>query len=408
MAYTLISFVGTGIKKDGEYQSTRYVFPDKKEFETKKFAEALLELKYRDFSKVIFVGTTTSAWEMFAEGNDDLCMKLMEARSNRSFSDDLKTELENYISEKLHIPVVIKYHTDKIDEDTSLEIFNLYSSIVPEITDENILVDITHSFRSMPILLYQAMRFSVSQNEKIKNVELVYGEYTSDEKCSYVRNLSSYWKYSQITNAVSIFEEKLDGFALADLIEKDWESGSKAIKRFSEIVQTNFCLQIVEVSRQLKNSLKKYPENAPAYLGKVKSSVEKICKLIDSENKKLSLALYEFSNFLYEHKLNVQAVICLQVAVETAICEKFASENRIGDYDWWKKCGQDNLKKIESENKKDLKIPLTNLEYFRNQVAHGGAKNKDGNFPHAANIPGIYASGLRGVKNLFEYLEKEL
>lgn len=408
MAYTLISFVGTGIKKDGEYQSTRYVFPDKKEFETKKFAEALLELKYRDFSKVIFVGTTTSAWEMFAEGNDDLCMKLMEARSNRSFSDDLKTELENYISEKLHIPVVIKYHTDKIDEDTSLEIFNLYSSIVPEITDENILVDITHSFRSMPILLYQAMRFSVSQNEKIKNVELVYGEYTSDEKCSYVRNLSSYWKYSQITNAVSIFEEKLDGFALADLIEKDWESGSKAIKRFSEIVQTNFCLQIVEVSRQLKNSLKKYPENAPAYLDKVKSSVEKICKLIDSENKKLSLALYEFSNFLYEHKLNIQAVICLQVAVETVICEKFESENYIGDYVWWQETGKKYLQKIKNKNFKNISEPLWNLECFRNQVAHGGARNKDGNFPNAANIPSIYASGLRGVKNLFEYLEKEL
>lgn len=406
MAYTLISFVGTGIKKDGEYQSTKYVFPDKKEFETSKFAEALLELKYRDFSKVILVGTTTSAWEMLAEGNDDLCMKLMEARSDRSFSDELKKKLELYLSGKVQIPVVIKYHTDKIDEDTSLEIFNLYSSIVPEITDENILVDVTHSFRSMPILLYQAMQFSISQNEKIKNVELVYGEYTSNEKCSYVRNLSSYWKYSQITNAVSIFEEKLDGFALSDLIEKDWEAGCKAIKRFSEVVQTNFCLQIVEVSKQLKNSLRKYPENAPAYLDKVKSSVEKICKLINSENKKLSLSLYEFSKFLYEHKLNIQAVICLQVTVEAAICEKFASENQIGDYDWWKKYGQDELKKIENEYKKDLKIPLTNLEYFRNQVAHGGARNKDGNFPHAANIPNIYKSGLRGFENLMQIIEQ--
>ena len=404
MAYTLISFVGTGIKKDGEYQSTRYVFPDKKEFETKKFAEALLELKYRNFSKVIFVGTTTSAWEMFAEGNDDLCMKLMEARSDKSFSDELKKELENYLSEKLHIPVVIKYHTDRIDEDTSLEIFNLYSSIVPEITDENILVDITHSFRSMPIMLYQAMQFSVSQSEKIKNVELVYGEYTSDEKCSYVRNLSSYWKYSRITNAVSIFEEKLDGFALADLIEKDWESGSKAIKRFSEVVQTNFCLQVVEVSKQLKNSLTKYPDNAPAYLDNVKNSVEKICRLISAENKSLSLSLYEFSKFLYEHKLNVQAVICLQVAVESAICEKFAGENQIGDYKWWQENGKKYLQKIKNKNFKNISEPLGNLEGFRNQVAHGGAKNRDGNFPHAANIPNIYKNGLLGVENLFKLL----
>ena len=405
MAYTLISLLGTGIKKDGEYQSTKYVFPDKKEFETKKFEEALIELKYRDFSKVILVGTITSAWEMLAEENDDLCMKLMEARQNRSFSDELKKELELYLSEKLHLPVVIKYHTDKIDDDTSIDIFNLYSSIISEISDENVLVDVTHSFRSMPILLYQALQFSVSQNERIKNVELVYGEYISDQKCSYVRNLTSYWKYSQITNAASIFEEKLDGFLLANLIEKEWSAGSKAIRRFSEIVQTNFCLQIIEVSKQIRNSLKKYPENAPSYLSKVKNTVEKICSLIYSEDKKLSVSLYDFSKFLYEHKLNVQAVICLQVAVETSICEKFASESKIGDYEWWKDFGQNELRKLENSNKKDLKIPLTNLEYFRNQVAHGGAKNKDGNFPSASNIPNIYESGCCGVTKLFSVLE---
>lgn len=405
MAYTLISLLGTGIKKDGAYQKTKYVFSDKKEFETEIFVESLLKTNYRNFSKIILVGTYTSAWEMLAEGNDDLCMNLMEARQNKSFSDELKKELELYLSEKLHLPVIIKCHTDKIDDDTSIDIFNLYSSIIPEITDENLLVDVTHGFRSMPILLYQALQFSVSQNERIKNVELVYGEYISDQKCSYVRNLTSYWKYSQITNAASIFEEKLDGFLLANLIEKEWVAGSKAIRRFSEIVQTNFCLQIIEVSRQIRNSLKKYPENASSYLGKVKNTVEKICSLIYSEDKKLSVSLYDFSKFLYDHKLNIQAVICLQVAVETSICEKFASESKIGDYGWWKDFGQKELRKLENSNKKDLKIPLTNLEYFRNQVAHGGAKNKDGNFPSASNIPNIYESGCRGVTKLFSVLE---
>ena len=64
------------------------------------------------------------------------------------------------------------------------------------------------------------------------------------------------------------------------------------------------------------------------------------------------------------------------------------------------------MKKIENKNVKNLKIPLTNLEYFRNQVAHGGAKNRDGNFPQAANIPSIYKSGLHGVENLFSELER--
>lgn len=405
MAFTLISFVGRGTIKDGEYKKTKYIFPDKKEFKTKIFIEALLQTHYRDFSKIILIGTKTSAWELLVEENEDLYLEAASARESNTFSEELKNKIETYLSQKTHKPIIIKYHTDKIDEDTSLEIFNLYSSVVPEITDENILFDITHSFRSMPILLYQALQFSISSNEKIKNVELVYGELTTDKLCSYVRNLSSYWKYSQITNAISIFEEKLDGFLLANVIEQDWKAGSKAIKRFSEIVQTNFCLQIVEVSKQLRNSLKKYPENAPAYLGKVKKSVEKICAMISSEVKKCSESLYDFSKFLYEHNLNVQAVICLQVAVETAVCEKYGSESNIGDYEWWQEYGKDELKKLEKNNYKDLKNPLTNLEFFRNQVAHGGAKNRDGNFPHAANIPDIFKSGLRGVENLFKALE---
>lgn len=107
----------------------------------------------------------------------------------------------------------------------------------------------------MPVLLYQALQFSVSQNPKIRNVEIVYGEYKPEEKLSYVRDLSSYWKYSQVSDALFVFKEKLDGFRLAELIKDEWEAGSKAIRRISEIIQTNFCLQIKDVARQIRNAL---------------------------------------------------------------------------------------------------------------------------------------------------------
>ena len=46
---------------------------------------------------------------------------------------------------------------------------------------------------------------------------------------------------------------------------------------------------------------------------------------------------------------------------------------------------------------------LKRLRHIRNQIAHGGSKNKDGNYPQAANIPNIYKSGIRGVEALFAY-----
>lgn len=403
MKTTLISFVGTGLQsRNGDgYENTNYVFPDSKKIETHIFLNALLEAKYRDFEKIILVGTQTSGWDMLVEDDEDLWLKVRDAKENNLISGEIISEVENHVSQRTGVPVIIKCHTDVIDDETSQKIFDLYSSIVPEINDENILFDISHSFRSMPILLYQALQFSVSQNPKIKNVEIVYGEFKKEEKLSYVRDLSSYWKYSQISDALYVFNKKFDGFRLA---QNEWEAGSKAIRRFSEIVQTNFCLQITDVAAQLRNSLKKYPENAPEWLGKVRNDVSKILKAIDAENKSLSDSLLSFSKFLFKKKLNVQAVICLQVAVETRICESEHSEDKIGNYDWWQKYGKDILHKIKVKNRKEIGSPLTNLEIFRNQIAHGGGKNKNGNFPHAANIPNIYESGLRGVENLFREL----
>lgn len=389
--------------KDG-YRQSEYVFPDGKKIATHIFLKALLEAHYREISKIILVGTVTSGWDMLVEDDEDLWLKVRDAKEKKLISGEIISEVEKHVSQRTGVPVIIKCHTDVIDDETSQKIFDLYSSIVPEIKDENILFDITHSFRSMPILLYQALQFSVSQNPKIKNVEIVYGEFKKEEKVSYVRELSSYWKYSQISDALYVFNQKLDGFRLADLIQDEWEAGSKAIRRFSEIVQTNFCLQITEVAAQLRNSLKKYPENAPEWLGKVRNAVSKILKAINVENKNLSGSLLSFSKFLYERKLNVQAVICLQVAVETRICEREQCVDKIGDYEWWQENGKEVLYKIKGGEWKEIGNPLTNLEIVRNQIAHGGGKNKNGNFPHATNIPNIYESGLRGVENLFNMI----
>ena len=397
MAYTLISSVGTGMYKEG-YRKTIYCFASGEKIETHIFLDALLKNKYRDISKIILVGTVTSGWDMLIDIEDELWLKVCEAKENNTINQSIISEMESYLSNKLDIPVVIKYHTDKIENETSEEIFNLYSSIIPEITDENILFDITHGFRSMPILLYQALQFSISQNPKIKNVELVYGEYIESKKESHVRDLSNYWRYSQISDALSVFRTKLDGYKLAELIEDEWLEGSKAIKRLSDIVQTNFSLQIIEVSKQIKNALKKYPTNAPTWLEDVKLFLEEILNCVTSDF--LYKSLKNYAEFLFERKLNVQAIITLQVAVETYIAETNNCEDMIGNYDWWQRDGRTILNEIKKNDWKNIGNPLTNLEGFRNQIAHGGGTNRDGNFPQASNIPSIYKSGLRGIENL--------
>ena len=400
MGYTLISSVGTGMYREG-YRQTTYVFPNDEKIQTHIFLNAILQAKYKEVSKIILVGTATSGWDMLIDVNDELWLRACEEKENGGVSGELIADIEKYLSEKKNIPVVVKCHSDVIDNNTSLDIFNQYNSIVPEIADENILFDITHGFRSMPILLYQALQFSIAQNPKVKNVEIVYGEYIDSKKESYVRNLSSYWLYSQISDALNIFKEKLDGFKLADLIEPEWKEGAKAIRRFSEIVQTNFSLQIVEVGRQIKNAIEKCPENAPKWLDGVRGFMAQIHAGISAQP--VHKALLKYAELLYDRKLNVQAIITLQVAVETFIAEKEGLPENIGNYEWWQCEGRGKLNEIKRRHPKEIKIPLTNVEAFRNQIAHGGGRNRDGNFPQAANLPNIYKSGIRGIENLFKF-----
>ena len=407
MAYTLISSIGTGMYKEG-YRMTRYQFDDGKTEESSWFLQALLKKKYRDFDKVILIGTRTSNWDALVDLNDSDAESLWENLSSlnvskKGISDELIHPLELQLEKQYSLPFKIIVHTDLINSDTCTEVFNSYNGIIPEIPAEsNVLFDVTHGFRTMPILMYQNLQFLFS-NDFSRKIEIVYGEYVKDGDISYVRDLSDFWTLGQITDAIDIFEKKLDGFKLAELIKNDWEKGSKAIKRFSEIVQTNFALQILDVAKQIKNALSAYPKNAPAWLSRVQTVLEKILNLVDDKSQ--AKTLYKYSQFLYNHNLNVQAVITLQVAVETVIVEKYGSSEQLGDYEWWQKTGQGYLYKMKGDNWNEVGKPLTNLEVFRNQIAHGGGKNKGGNFPLASNIPNIYKSGRRGIENLFKKLK---
>ncbi len=422
MPYTLISMIGTGMFKnfgDSEgYAETDYSFKNGKHFKTRLFMQALLECKYKEITQIILLGTDTSSWDALVDKESDERDETIELWSNLVDQCEAKEKgkqpvgvtrenldkLQKYLSERFEIEVLIKEHTHIVDNNTSKSLFDCYTSVTGLVRKENdILFDITHGFRSMPVLLYQSLQYSLSQLTN-RSVSIVYGELDlSNRSKAYVRDLSEYWTYSELAIALNVFKNKLDGFKLAELIEPYWSAGSKAIKRLSEIVQTNFALQIVEVVRQLKNSLDQYPENVPTWMEQIKLPMEEICKLVDENS--MAKTLYNYSIFLYAHKLNVQAVITLQVAVETAIVEKYGNTEQLGDYDWWQKTGQDYLYKMKGDNWNKVGKPLTNLGKFRNQIAHGGGKSKTGGFPQAANIPNIYESGKRGIENLFKVLK---
>ena len=413
MACTLITILGTGLYTDGDgYRLTRYQFPDNTIIESNLFAKTLIDAEYRDFNRIIIVGTVTSAWDILLEDNPDLWERVIERTGSRNanaevsgIDSDLADEISCYLTKKWNIETIIKFHTSTLDDDTSQEIFKVYRSIIPDINlnpeQDSILFDITHGFRSMPMLMYQALQFSFSE---IPNIELVYGEFVGRDKISYVRNLSSYVPYAKAADAISIFNSKLDATNLISCIRGEWPAGANALEKFSKVVQANFGLQIQETLNQINNAINALPAERSTILQDVVDALQPICNL---RNERMSRTIFNYARFQNEHNLIVQSIISLQIAVETAIAERYGET----DYRWYnggrnsQPIGRNRLEDILSTDER-MRRRLRNLEHFRNQVAHGGARNPDtGGFPQVQNLAAQYTSGKEGVELLFNYLD---
>ena len=429
--YTLISFIGKGrIKdgKDGEYETTTYQFPDTgKEWTTSLFVEAILKTEYHIVKKVILVGTITSSWDLLIidrdnDNNADFYLKLNNECNKSGISEESRKELKSRLQEWYNIPFEIIVHTAKLYKDTIADILFRYEKI-PELLEDNthILFDITHGFRSMPLLVYQSLQLNL-QKRINRKVELLYAELSyGDGKISPVHDLSEYWEYYEISSAKNLFEEKLDGRLLADKLEQPWKSGANFLRTLSNIVECNFSLQIPEALKQLKNALKDFDKTEhPKWIATVKKELEKMYKKLcvkGDEKYPDAKTILEYSKILHEKSLITQEVIALQVVVETAIAEKIDPDKK-GDYGWFNGY-YDAEKKMKIEGIGDKKLRelykksktlgpyLGKLESLRNQIAHGGGKDRKKKLPHQKNIDGILKPIDKAIQELFNLLDQE-
>jgi CRISPR-associated Csx2 family protein len=420
--YTLISFIGTGqYNKDGEhegYTMAKYQFPQGNIYETRLFLEALLQAAYKPVKKIILIGTRTSNWDVLladmrsnSSGKPadytDLWGRLFEECESKpaaGITEESHRLLEKALTEKTGVPVVITYHTPEIDAATIPEIFPVYSSLAKELAeDTDILLDITHGFRSMPLLVYQALQFGLAGDSRRK-VELIYGEIRRNA-VSPVRDLSEYWRLSEISAAKSLFFRKLDGTRLAAFLYDEWKDGEALITRFSDIVECNLSLDmprwIKDTRRALSRPLK---GTEPAWILELRDFLaEGIVKKIDSPW--TSDILRAFSRLLEEHGLRIQAIITLQAALEARTIEYCGSVDAIGDYDAWQSIYREQYL-LKRRDLSQGRI-LDTLERVRNGIAHGGYKDKRGKVFTSKEIGDALKNSKQAVHAYFEQVNPD-
>lgn len=419
--YTLISFVG---KNNNEYDYVKYKMPDnEEEIYSNDTSLALIKSKQQhwDISKALIIGTYTSNWfELVPENeNKDLHDRLRnvsiltyESDEDIDQIDSIIEELTDFLQEKYQIEIIPIAHRPDVSDKTIVEIAGYYDDIYYEVSDSpNLLIDITHGFRHMPLLLFQMFQQHLLQLED-KKVEIVYGERFDEkredgtiEKGSMFRDLKEYWNVAKRSDALNRFVTEFDGTALLPYLKQEGLlKTEKWVRSFTNIVKSNYIMQINTSFNDLSlviNSLKK--ETQP-WLKRLRGELENLYSCIIP-----CVAIYDvylqFAHMLDERKMLTQAIVAIDVTIQSRMAFYKARITHVedadcymGDYRFWQGT-ENNGAKSELEKMLPAKWALYFRKFYkrRNLIAHGGGEAWNNN---------IISESAFDISKCFELVDK--
>ena len=208
---TFFSFIGKGqVLKDAEgnvYLKACYDFGEGFKYETACFADAVrLSGKY-EFDEALLIGSETSSWSTLLE-NDENAQALWKALNGNEGkgiplggnAENLRQALENLWGKPIRLCVNVP---DLLPENSE-KILDKYIGALLD-SGQDILLDITHGYRWMPILLTSVLQIANAyRNCGSNNIDVIYGELNRNAD-SPVRHLDILIKGQNISDAVSLF-----------------------------------------------------------------------------------------------------------------------------------------------------------------------------------------------------------
>ncbi len=218
---TLISFLGKGrVDAKSGYRTANYKFEDGIVKTVNFFGLALTE--YLQPQRLILVGTAGSMWDVFFErdGADDETLALMDAVETQTVNADMLERHAKRLQIELGIAVdclLIPYARDTSEQIAVLR--NLASQVGE---GESVTIDVTHSFRHLPMLALVAARY-LAHVSLVSVEELYYGalEMTTTDGQTPVLRLSGLLKMLDWVEALATYDKDGDYSVFAPLLEDD-------------------------------------------------------------------------------------------------------------------------------------------------------------------------------------------
>ena len=242
---TLISFLGKGRreKETNRYRSANY-----------RFAGGCVNSSYFGLvlarqlkvEKLVILGTAGSIWDVFAEDlvEDDAALSelaeidLYKAVADESVEQAMLNRLAPLLRTKIGIdvaPVLIPYARDERQQ------FDVLRSMAEHVTDkENVVLDVTHGFRHLPMLALVAARF-LQRVRGVSVANIYYGalEMTDLETGETpVLNLDGLLHMLDWVDALAGYENNGDFGQFADLLAASPEAATN-LRKASFFERTN-------------------------------------------------------------------------------------------------------------------------------------------------------------------------
>lgn len=223
---TLISLLGKAAKG---YRTANYVFDDHTVRTEPFFGMALLE--HAKPERLILVGTSGSMWDVFFDHqrtDDEATLALMDAVEKSAITTHMLAIHEQRLSEKLGIPVqclLIPYARDQAEQASILT--DLADHLAP---GENIILDVTHGFRHLPMLALVAARY-LARVRGVQVQEVYYGALEMTDPATGrtpVLRLSAMLHMLDWVDALAVYEHSGNYGIFAPLLQQDGMPAERA------------------------------------------------------------------------------------------------------------------------------------------------------------------------------------
>lgn len=390
----LISFIGTGrLKKDNsptrEYDKAVYTY-DGKRHETSFVTSALGQ--FLNIDTYFLFGTMKSMWEAvymdFATQNggtdDKYALKLYETCEAATYDSPIAKSLFSPIENVLgngSIIVPIYYGITQESIQRNFEIFA--NTLEGHLQDgDEIFLDITHSFRSLPLFATTALSFITDvTDKKILLKGIYYGmlEVKSDFNNEVpVVNLSYINQLQEWIKGAYSFKHFGNSTLISGLLADKNKTASDKLKDFTNTISINFIHEIKSQIAVLKSLSNESDYELPERLI-IPKTFKEFIRFFDGAR---SLSTYQFRLSQWHEKIGNTALsyLCLVEAIITFVCEK----NNWNEKDKRKREKAKEL--IINENKYELSKIYGETNTIRKRIAHAIDENtKEGNMNNAVN-----------------------